>query len=44
MKFLYMADTHIDGSDIMDYRQQERYLKYVDELIDIFCEMDQTTG
>ena len=38
MKFLYIADTHIGGSDIEGYRQQERYLKYFDELISVFAE------
>jgi transcription elongation factor GreA-like protein len=31
MKFLYIADTHIGGSDTKGYTQQERYLKHFDE-------------
>lgn len=38
MKFLYIADTHIGGSDITGYRQQERYLKYFDKLLNVFAE------
>lgn len=38
MRFLYIADTHIGGSDIEGYRQQERCLKHFVELIDVFAE------
>ena len=38
MKFLYIADTHIGGSDIEGYKQQERCLKHFDELTGIFAE------
>jgi len=33
MKFIYLADTHIGGSDTKGYRQQPRYLSHVSELI-----------
>lgn len=33
MKFLCIADTHIGGSEIDGYRQQECCLKYSLELI-----------
>jgi len=38
MKFLYIADTHIGGSDLKGYRQQERYLKHFNELLKIFAQ------
>ena len=38
MKFLYIADTHIGGSDTNGYMQQERHLTHFDELITIFAE------
>ena len=36
MKFIYIADTHIGGSDISGYRLQERCLRYFPELIRVF--------
>lgn len=33
MKFIYLADTHISGSDDAGYRKQPRYLKYFPEII-----------
>ncbi len=33
MKFLYLADTHLGGSDDQGYRQQNRYLSHIQELI-----------
>jgi 3',5'-cyclic-AMP phosphodiesterase len=44
MKFLYIADTHVGGSDIKGYRQQERYLKHFSELIDVFGEWIEQQG
>jgi len=44
MKFLYIADTHIGGSDTKGYTQQERYLKHFDELIDVFAEWIEQQG
>ncbi|MFA6929255.1 MAG: metallophosphoesterase [Lentisphaeria bacterium] len=38
MKFIYLADTHIGGSDVQGYRQQERYLRYVNELFHLLSE------
>lgn len=32
MKFIYLADTHIGGSDCQGYRQQERYLRHLNAL------------
>lgn len=32
MQFIYLADTHFGGSDELGYRQQQRYLRYADEL------------
>jgi len=34
MKFIYIADSHIGGSDESGYRKQPRYLRYFQELID----------
>ncbi len=38
MKFIYITDTHIGGSDIKGYIQQKRYLKHFDALIDVLAE------
>lgn len=38
MKIIYLADTHIGGSDDNGYRQQPRYLSHVSELMDCLCE------
>lgn len=37
MKFIYLADTHIGGSDTEGYRQQPRYLSRINELMDCFA-------
>ncbi|KKR04422.1 MAG: hypothetical protein UT30_C0008G0044 [Candidatus Uhrbacteria bacterium GW2011_GWF2_39_13] len=34
MKFIYLADTHIGGSDSEGYRQQPRYLLHISELME----------
>ncbi len=34
MKFIYLADTHIGGSDSEGYRKQPRYLTHFQEVID----------
>lgn len=34
MKFIYLADSHIGGSDSVGYCQQERYLRYARDLFD----------
>jgi len=44
MKFLYIADTHIGGSDIEGYRQQERYLKHFEELLELLSKWIEEQG
>ena len=44
MKFLYITDTHIGGSDTKGYMQQKRYLTYLDELVTIFAEWIEKQG
>ncbi|MDD2480254.1 MAG: metallophosphoesterase [Victivallaceae bacterium] len=44
MKFLYIADTHVGGSDSVGYMQQKRYLKYFEEVIAVFVEWIKQRG
>ncbi|MDD2479120.1 MAG: metallophosphoesterase, partial [Victivallaceae bacterium] len=44
MKFLYIADTHLGGSDSAGYRQQERYLEYFEHLMAVFTQWIKQRG
>jgi hypothetical protein len=44
MKFIYVADTHVGGSDISGYWQQERYLRYFPELFEVFSRWIEQQG
>jgi 3',5'-cyclic-AMP phosphodiesterase len=44
MKFIYLADTHVGGSDNEGYRKQPRYLKYFQEIIECLKNYINDTG
>ncbi|MDD4181458.1 MAG: metallophosphoesterase [Victivallaceae bacterium] len=44
MKFLYIADTHLGGSDRAGYRQQERYLAHFEHLMAVFAQWIKQRG
>jgi DNA repair exonuclease SbcCD nuclease subunit len=44
MKFIYLADTHIGGSDDKGYRQQSRYVSRISELMDCLAEWIRKQG
>jgi 3',5'-cyclic-AMP phosphodiesterase len=44
MKFIYLADTHIGGSDNEGYRKQPRYLANFQEIIDCLAQFINQSG
>jgi 3',5'-cyclic-AMP phosphodiesterase len=44
MRFIYLADTHIGGSDNTGYTQQTRYLRYFSEIMACLKNYIKTSG
>jgi 3',5'-cyclic-AMP phosphodiesterase len=44
MKFIYLADTHIGGSDSEGYYKQPRYLRYFQQIIKCLKDYIENTG